>query len=287
MIDNYLLEELVTFAHTGTLAQTALQLNVTQPTVTRGMQKLEDDLDVHLFNRQPNKITLTPTGKFAAQQAADLLATNQQFSTRVQNFEHRQKSIKIGTTLPGPLLLFPKSESQWEINSTLQETDQIESLLTNRDFSLIFSNQELLTDQIESRYIGTENLAVNLDQFMFQANQSTISFAELAGLSFIVLDEIGPWRDTIQRAIPDANFMYQFQRQAMLALTTYSNFPYFSTNLSPLDSASSAIDSNQDRVCIPISDSSAQMATYVSYLKDDRQQLMSIIDTITQRWPKE
>ena len=46
MIDNYLLEELVTFASEKTLAKTAEKLNVTQPTVTRGMQKLEDELGI-------------------------------------------------------------------------------------------------------------------------------------------------------------------------------------------------------------------------------------------------
>ena len=45
MIDNYLLKELVTFASEKTLAKTAEKLNVTQPTVTRGMQKLEDELE--------------------------------------------------------------------------------------------------------------------------------------------------------------------------------------------------------------------------------------------------
>ena len=43
MIDNYLLEELITFAKYKTLAKTAAELNITQPTVTRGMQKLEDE----------------------------------------------------------------------------------------------------------------------------------------------------------------------------------------------------------------------------------------------------
>lgn len=37
MIDNYLLEELVVFSKYGTLAATAEELMVTQPTVTRGM----------------------------------------------------------------------------------------------------------------------------------------------------------------------------------------------------------------------------------------------------------
>lgn len=40
MIDNYLLEELVTFASEKTLAKTAEKLSVTQPTVTRGMREL-------------------------------------------------------------------------------------------------------------------------------------------------------------------------------------------------------------------------------------------------------
>ena len=53
MIDNYLLEELITFAKYKTLAKTAAELNITQPTVTRGMQKLEDELGVHLFDRHP------------------------------------------------------------------------------------------------------------------------------------------------------------------------------------------------------------------------------------------
>ncbi len=43
MIETYLLAELSVFAQTGTLTKTATQLHVTQPSVTRGMQKLEDE----------------------------------------------------------------------------------------------------------------------------------------------------------------------------------------------------------------------------------------------------
>ena len=60
MTDNYLLEYLVTFTKAQTLAKTAAALNVTQPTVTRGMQRLEEEFGVKLFDRQPNRITLTP-----------------------------------------------------------------------------------------------------------------------------------------------------------------------------------------------------------------------------------
>mgnify|MGYP002225271715 FL=1 len=42
---------------------------VTQPTVTRGMQKLENELGVTLFKRTPNRISLTETGQLAAKES--------------------------------------------------------------------------------------------------------------------------------------------------------------------------------------------------------------------------
>ena len=57
MIDNYLLEELVAFKKYGTLAAAADQLGLSQPALTRGMKKLETELEVQLFNRGANRIT--------------------------------------------------------------------------------------------------------------------------------------------------------------------------------------------------------------------------------------
>ncbi len=102
MIDNYLLEELTTFAEAGTLAATAEQLQVTQPTVTRGMQKLEDELGVELFVRQPNRIVLSKTGQFAASAAKKVLAQNQAFTDEVRKYELNQRILQLGTVAPGP-----------------------------------------------------------------------------------------------------------------------------------------------------------------------------------------
>lgn len=67
MIDNYLLEELVAFNKYQTLALAAEHLGLSQPAITRGMKKLEEELGLKLFDRTPNKITLNETGKFAAE----------------------------------------------------------------------------------------------------------------------------------------------------------------------------------------------------------------------------
>lgn len=74
MLNLELLEELVAFQEFGTLSATAEHLMLTQPTVTRGMKKLEQELGVTLFDRsKSNRIVLNDTGVLAANEAKKLL----------------------------------------------------------------------------------------------------------------------------------------------------------------------------------------------------------------------
>lgn len=291
MIESYLLEELVAFAQAGTLAQTAATLHVTQPTVTRGMQKLETELGVRLFDRQPNRITLTATGQLAAERAASLLAQERAFVTAIQHFDRTQTGLTIASTLPGPLLVAHQAQLPHgtQVVTPFQAVDSLAESLTTYAATVMLSDQDLQTATIESRYVGTERLAINLDKFMYQANQPTIRFAELRGLSFLVLQDIGVWRHIIQTEIPDAQFMYQAQRDAFLEITKYSDFPYFSTNLSPLDPDWQPAVSrpNDNRVRIPISDDRAQMPIYASYLTSQRPRVRPVIDQLMAAWPAE
>ena len=68
-MNRQLLKQLIAFEQYGTLAEVAEHLLITQPTVTRGMRKLEEELEVVLFDRKPNKIELTETGLLAVQEA--------------------------------------------------------------------------------------------------------------------------------------------------------------------------------------------------------------------------
>jgi len=287
MLETYLLEELVTFAEAGTLAATAAKLNVTQPTITRGMQKLETDLGVSLFDRQPNRLSLTATGQLAAQQAQQLLADQDQFVTSIQNFNRTQRTITVGTTIPGPLYLLPLVSDKFSltINNELVTPADVTTKLSSNAETLLLTATPLQTATIDSQLIGTERLAVNLNKFMYQANQPQITFKELAGLSFIVLSKIGPWRDIIQQAIPDAKFFYQKEFDALAEITKYADFPYFSTNLSTFETDFNTRMTDDSRVAIPISDANAQMSTYAVYLKTQRARVKPLITALIDKWP--
>ena len=62
MIESYLLEHLVVFSEHRTLSETASVLHLTQPTLTRSMNKLEETFGVPLFTREKKRIRLNEKG---------------------------------------------------------------------------------------------------------------------------------------------------------------------------------------------------------------------------------
>lgn len=286
MIDNYLLEELVTFFEVKTLAKTAEKLMVTQPTVTRGMQKLEEQLGVSLFDRKPNKITLTPTGELAAKEAKKLLVAQKAFYEQIRTFDKNQQKLRITSTAPGPLILaeFLQNDFPLMLDDKFIDYTEIEQRLENEEFSLVISEHEIQTDTIESLYVGYEQLYVNVDQFTYLAGKQQVGFKELADLSFIVLSDIGAWKKIIQDNIPDAKFLYQRQQEALLEITRYSNFPYFTTNITQKTPYRQILD-DQGRVCLSITDEAAKLPFYLTYLKKNKSKLQPFIKKYQELWP--
>ena len=72
------LEQLVAFADCGRLSKAAEKLNISQPTITRTIQHLEEEFGVPLFDRGKNHIALNETGQRAVEHARALLKSADQ-----------------------------------------------------------------------------------------------------------------------------------------------------------------------------------------------------------------
>ncbi|MYU59583.1 hypothetical protein FYN05_02165 [Lactobacillus salivarius] len=170
-----------------------------------------------------------------------------------------------------------------KMQTILIKPDNIEQLLNSYKFDLIFSTNEIFSDSVESRYLGREKLAVRIDKFHPLASQKTVTFKELRGLSFLVANDIGTWKDIIQDYIPKAKFLYQENLAALSELTQYSSFPVFRTNLSSIRIND---DKNDGRCLIPISDEEATVEVYACYLKNNRHDLQVIFDKVSEVFSK-
>lgn len=282
MIDDYLLEALVAFAKYGTLSATAEHLMVTQPTVTRGMQKLEDELGVTLFKRTPNRISLTETGQLAAKEAEKLLEAKQAFIEHIQDFEKHSGKIRLGSVAPGPLYIAEDVTSEHiSIDNDLLSENEVIAKLLSQDYQLIFTHQEIQTDDIESLYVGTESLRVNSDAMVVPANKTEITFQEMAGFSFVVLRDIGIWQQIIEDNIPNAKFIYQDEVDDFNEIRRYSSLPYFTTNITQLTRERQV---HNRRLEMPITDETAQIDFYLAYLKTNKSQFKEEIAAIQTAW---
>lgn len=291
MINPELLEELVAFKKYGTLSATAEHLLITQPSVTRGMKKLEQELGVTLFNRSANKIELTATGNLAAQEAEKLLKSQEVFIEKVINFDKSQQSIKLGSVAPGPLLFIQseydqnKFEQKLTFNHQLVTPEDVTSDLLTYKEQIVFSQQEIQTKEIESLYLGSEQLSVRIDKFNPLSQQKSVSFADLAGLSFLVAQDIGPWKNICETYIPKAKFLYQDDLNSLDELTRYSNFPVFRSNLTRLDQNR---NENDNRKEVQISDQHNSLPIYASYLKykENKARIKPFLQKLIKLWPK-
>lgn len=284
MIDLQLWLELATFAKTGTLSKTAEELHLTQPSVTRGMQKLEAQLAVPLFERTANHLKLNPTGQLAATYAQKLLAQETEAVTAIRNFAKLSGNFVLASVAPGPLLL---AESLQMNNCHYQEQllteDQVVQALTNYQATVVISTVERQTKELESLYLGQERLKVKLNKFMPLAGRKRVSFAELANLSFLVLQDIGPWRQLSETCIPNAHFLYQDDLTALNELSRYSTFPTFRSNLTEKLQVHDPDD--DQRVLVPIVDPQNQLDFYAVYLSSNQARVKPYLQQLSAAWP--
>lgn len=283
MVEFYLLEALVAFAHYGTLAKAAASLGVTQPALTHSMKNLENSLNVQLFIRQPNKLSLTKTGEYTVQEAKKVLAINQNLTKKVHQFDQSQATITVGANAPGPLIVVRSLDTDNLMIKSTHVHDDFEHLLNEEQMTCLLTNQPLATDQITSIYLGTERMAVNLPANSPLIDHEALKFADLAGNTFLCPREIGFWQTIYESQIPNGQFIRQNESSEYQELLNYSSLPFFTTNVTQLDQQwGNHLPKN--RIAKPLADQLAHQRFYVNFLKRNQQRLTAFIQQLQDQW---
>lgn len=285
MIENYLLEELVTFAKYGTVAKTAEVLGLTQPAVTHSMKKLEEDLGVTLFIRKPNKLYLSETSKYTAREAKKLIDDNLDFTKRVKQFEKDQTTLIVCVNAPGPgIVLRSLHDQNIQIVSDLVESN-FENLLANHQVTCLLLNFPIEDRDITSTYLGTESMSVNLPAECNLNQHKELSFKMLKGKTILSPSPIGFWTKIYQDEIPDSKIIFQNESSEYSEILQYSVLPFFTTNLTSLDSQW-GLNLPNNRSVRPLKDEVAHQKFYACYLKQNKDRVQPLIEKLQDQWSK-
>lgn len=99
MIDIHKLNAFVAVVEESNISRAAVRLNMQQPSLTRIIKNLEDELDTDLLKRLPRGVEATEAGKALYQEALTILAHAQAIPKRVQNISKGlEGQINIGFT---------------------------------------------------------------------------------------------------------------------------------------------------------------------------------------------
>lgn len=273
MVNYEILQQFVTFYHTGTLRETAELLHISQPTLTRNMQKLEAEFGVALFTRTKNSISLNETGLIAAEDAKMLLRQTENMLTHARDYDRARRTITIGACTPVPVPDVIRRIAQRHPRSAISsEVKNVPQLLEGvRDGSYQFVLLPFAPEEegLHCVKLSEEHLFFLLPKRHRFARRKSLKVSEMNGENMLLFQEIGFWHDLVVEKMPDSRFLIQTERYSFLELVENSTMPSFTTDYGGHDPVGEAAAIG--RVVVPIADPEFNVSYYlVSCLQQNR-----------------
>ena len=260
------LRQLVAVDEAGTMSGAAQHAHITQPSLSRSMQRLEADLGCELFDRTRNSAVLNEAGRVAVEHARDVLAAEQHMRDALDEHARKKRTLRVAAVAPAPVWnLTARTVERFPGTILAPEVlpdAEVERRLFDRTADLAITRKPIALPNCECIPLMTENLFVSVPAAHPLATRKHVSFADLAGETFLVLDGIGFWKDVYEKGIPDVHSIVQRDREVFTQLVDSSDMLCFTTD-APQNS-----NHARGRVEVPLSDADAHVTFYLVALKE-------------------
>lgn len=272
MPELFQLEQLVCFAECGTLSHAAERLHLTQPALSRSMQRLEAEFRVPLFERRKNRLLLNENGRLAVQHARQVLAQSQEMLEQVRAFDRSRRTIAAASCAPAPLWelvpLLSRLYPSMTISAGLEPTAALLPGLREGAFQLAVLPYPVDEEGIDCLRWGEEQLYLSAPAGHPLAGRDSVSFAELDGETMLLFSDIGFWHELHTAHMPHTRFLLQSDRDTFKQLVHASSLLSFVTDVSQRRDGP-----RPGRVSVPIRDPEAHAVYYCACLTRQRKLL--------------
>ena len=268
------MKQLAAVAETGTMPAAAERCAITQPSLSRSMQRLEAELGCELFTRTKNSVALNEAGMLAVTAAREMLASEIRLHDGLDELAKRARTLRVASVAPAPV---------WELTSrvvaafpgTILDTenasdDEVQRRLFAGVADLAIMRRPLALPNCVCTPLMTESLAVALPSAHPLAGRAHVTFADLAGETFLVMDNIGFWKEVYESRIPGASVIMQRDREVFWQLALSTDLLHFTT-----DAPQNRFENPKRRV-VPIADASAHVTFYLVTLANTSERVRDI-----------
>ena len=267
MIELEQLQQLIAVSEYGTISSAADAMHLSQPALTRSLQRLEAELGVSLFDRKRNRVALNDIGELAVTRARGVLDSVSEMGEELRIYETRLSTLTIGSCGPAPMWdlaaelgeRFPEKT----IATELGETDALIDGLERGRYRLILTELPVERPEILCRKYNEERLCVALPPEHPLSGRSSIRLAELGEESVLSYKDFGVWQRLVDKN-PRLHYLVQSDRSTLAELVRASSIPCFSSNLTVF-----RFRDTVNRIRVPLSDEEAAVTFYLCARESD------------------
>lgn len=279
MIENYLLEQFIAVARYGTLLKASEELHISQPSLSRSMRKIEEELGVALFHRENSKLMLNETGKVAAEYARRALDANQEMIDHVISYERSQRTVFVGSCAPLPIndimATLQERLPGKTISTEIANDDRLITGLKNRAYQLVILHHDPDDRALFCQRFMQEQLYISIAEDHPLTKKESVSFDELKGLRILMDGNVGFWRDACSDKLPGESLLIQSNFDAFGELVQASRLPLFNS-----DRFLERGYAPPGRISIPIADPEAHATYYLCCLVNEQKAYRPLFNAI-------
>lgn len=266
-------------AETGSLTKAAETLHVSQPAMSAMLKKFEEEMNVELFDRSPNRIYLNQTGEIALIHINNILRNVEQMKTDLLNAAQQNLTLRIAFCDPGvrwfTVPRFTVAHPEIQIKDELYEGTEAVKMLSERTYDLIVTPEKILSHGIESQPFLPDQVFLSVP-----------TESKLAGLDRVSLKDI-PEQPLLYPQI-GGHFLSQIEKiitQNGLSITLVKNDYNITQHLIRTTNFLATIstlsrDLRNDgthRTLIPMSDTELSVMYYVSFLQARKEKVKKFL----------
>ncbi|RAT97144.1 LysR family transcriptional regulator [Brevibacillus sp. Leaf182] len=206
------LQYFLTVARMEHVTEAARSLHVTQSSLSKTIQRLEEDLGVPLFDRTGRKLRLNEFGsKFLSRVERALFELEQgKLELRdLSNPEHGTLELAVTTasTLPNILREFRKKRPDIQFHVQMLSTKEMITLLHRGEVDFCLSSPPIQDDDIECQIVFIDPILVAVPRGHRLADRSIVSLTELKDEPFVGVKKGYGTRDFVDAICKSVGFV--------------------------------------------------------------------------------
>jgi DNA-binding transcriptional LysR family regulator len=190
------LQALVEVVRQGGFSQAAVALHATQPTISKAIKQLEDDLGVPVLKRIGNRRELSPAGEIVYRHALNMLGLRDELFDSLKELQGMRRGLlRIGYPRAGTNPIFAKLVKQFreahpnvDVKLLSQTRDGLENMLRTREIDLAVMLLPI-REEFDYHVVREETLMAVVPVAHAFATRDALDLPALGGQDVILYDE--------------------------------------------------------------------------------------------------